>query len=284
MINSFKYGQNPHEVVIQSDIPKLSFYPHSSISLNTYLDINCGYVIAGNRIGQLIYCKHAAPLFSSSLASGNNIELLRRAIDFNERRDFGTYVYTSHLTADFLSTISTLRFHTLAAPSATDAAIDMFLDPDFQTRNRGATLVLGEFLADPCRKVRLSSAHQQIEYALTSPAGDDFSEFMERIVRELRTLSAAVFVDGELMSVGCGYFDPLELMDNVLAPFIGRELHLTVASDACFSVKDPTELLLRAGVTALHLFGGKQEHVSLVEALRRNGIAAHLHPDRAFRY
>ncbi len=280
----FKYGQNPQDIVLQAKIPSLDLLPAGALSLNAYLDINCGYAMAGTRTGQLVYCKHAAPVFALKLGGSDWTTRLERYIALNAERDFGTFVYNGQMTVDILDAIAGLRFHTLAATSATDQAIAVLDDPGFQARNRGVLFALGDFDADPSRIIRLASAHHQIEYALESPAGDEFACFMERIIRELRTLAAAVFVGEDLARVACGYFDPIELVEHTLAPFEGCDDDLVFASDACFSVKDPSTLLRAANVTTLHLFGGKGEHVGLVDTLRRNGMAAELHPHRAFRY
>src|ERR1700722_2683551 len=247
----FKYGINPHEEAWH----QLDFEGTvigGMLSLNAYFDIDVGYRVAGRDPGRLVYAKHGLPLFSVDTTAPGWESVLDRCFALNRNRDFGCFTYSGELTLDLLTRLQGLRHHTVSAPTAGQEALKLLADSSVQERNRGVVAAIGISPMKADRTYSIQSGEAFISCTRTFEDADGPEGILRRMVNCGRTLTAAVLAGPHALYANSGFTDPLQLLAVSLAPFEGQAgRELVVATDACFSVKDPTSLVTRAGVSEL---------------------------------
>lgn len=280
----FKYGMNPHENA-RHRFASDGVVCGGSLSLNAYFDLDVGYRVAGDDPGRLVYAKHGLPLFSVDTTAPDWEAALDRCFELNRDRDFGGFTYSGVLTPELVARLQGLRHHTISSPAAAPEALALLADGPVQDRNRGVTAAIGISPLPAARTYTIQAGEASVSFnrGYDDPGGAE--GILRRMVNCGRTLTAAVHSGPHVLYANSGFTDPLQLLAVSLAPFTDEAgPDLVVATDACFSVKDPTPFVTRANVSELWLFGTKKEHDDVAVRLEREGIRTVLVPERAFSY
>jgi hypothetical protein len=286
LLLDFRYGSNPHEGATAEALPEIKLFGRAVLSLNAYLDMQVGSAVASSKEGRLVYVKHALPAFYVDTCNRSDwrerFEFCKR---INKGRDFGCFVLNGLLSIEAAQILATFRHHTILCKDITADALAYLQNADVQASNRGLLIASGEIRSFDHMQVTTQTSYHKISLDVSLPTGHDFASDIERVVRLSRTLAVGIFIDEELVYNCCGFLDPIEALEFSLQPFVsGDNKSLTVATDACFGVKDPEALLANSRASTLYLFGAKAEYPALIDALQKAGVTVHLGARRAFSY
>lgn len=301
------YGVNPHQVVTVRDggIAGLHEVRGKKVSFNALQDILLAGSIIDRQQGPCAaYVKHRLPVLAAVGASRRMvIDDLCATIQRSTGVEFGSLVLNFELDLEAFRVLEEVRFHTIAAPSFSEAAMSALYSDAFQARNRG---VIGVTYSSMPAIDRVTFSGRGIGIAVDEPSatvdGGDLptdavhNERWQRPphldlgLRTLvcaRTISVVILEGGVTALVRCGHFDGVSALRHALgeAALMGIDMpRATVLTDGCFGVRQPTEVLVEAGVGRFVFSGGKGNDLTFLAELNDAGIGALCTKRRYFSY
>lgn len=284
----FKYGINPYDNASLVFGNGLNIEAKNEISLNAFLDIIVGIMAAKQSGHDIVYTKHAIPIFGFAFNNANELnKKIIRAQYINQDYEFGAFCFRKEISLDTIEAIGEYRFHTIAAKYIKSDAMEYIISESFQEHNRCVTAVqYGDY-----EKLIPNNIYMKIGLGNTSintSIGKNMLPSRFSYLNYIRTIGT-IAIDkrsGDLLTSTACELSPTNALKTILNRIdndLIDENSVEIATDACYGVENPNFIAKNKSISKLVLFGKKNIESKHCKQWNER-IELQIFKDRAFTY